>query len=309
MVLGADPVTLARRWQRMTGEGTAYVTAVESAADDLVIAFLELDCPPGAVDGVIRQLAHDPAVTTIDRTSGSRTLMATVFAETVSALGEWTASTSAALGAVSGLHSHLVTELVADARAWRLRALSGAEADRVAALAPAVPAAPQLTPRARARLVAALSRDVRAPASALAEASGMSPRAVASAVGWLLGSGEVAVRIDVARVLTAWPVYVWYFLRTPAATSERVVQRLRRLPEMRVVARTVGRSNIVMAVWLQSLSEVRRFEAELHDKLPDVQIEDEAAVLRTEKHVGHLLDARGFATGAVVPFVPAAGPG
>ena len=159
------------------------------------------------------------------------------------------------------------------------------------------------------KAVAALSEDVRAPASALAEAVGISPRAAAATVAWLLGTGEVTVRIDVARALTAWPIQAWYFLRTHPAVLGQVTRRLGRLPEMRVVATTVGRSNVVTSVWLQSLSEVRRFENVLHDKLPDVQIEDQAVVLRTEKHVGHLLDARGLATGEVVPFVPAVGDG
>lgn len=304
-VLGADPVTLARRWQRIAEEGTAYVTAVQAASERLVIAFLEISTPPSAVETVVRRLTLERAVVTVDRTSGDRSVMATVFAESVGALGEWAASMSSALAAVTTMRTHLVTNLVADARSWRLRALTTAEVKRVTMLGAVVPDAPRLPPPARARLATALAEDVRAPAAVLAAAAGVAPRAVAPTVAWMLGTGEVTIRIDVARALTAWPVQVWYFLRTSPATVDRVTHQLSRLPEMRVVATTVGRSNVVTSVWLQSLPEVRHFETVLHDRLPGVDIEDRAVVLRTEKHVGHLLDARGLATGVVTPFVPA----
>jgi hypothetical protein len=56
-----------------------------------------------------------------------------------------------------------------------------------------------------------------------------------------------------------------------------------------------------MAVWLRRLNDVQRLEAMLEDKIPGVVIVDRSVVLRTYKHVGHLLDARGCASGAVVP--------
>lgn len=304
-IVGADAVTLARRWDRMIAAGTVYVTPVSAEADDLVFAFVELSCPPRATQAVVAALVQDPAVTTLDRTTGDRTLIATVAARTVPALAEWSATVLAAVEGLDSARTLLVTGLVADARAWRIRALSARETAAVQATMPAPTTAHRTRPEHRRALIAALVGDIRRPVSELASRTGLSARVVRDQLTAMLSTGELTVRVDVARDATDWPLNVWFFLRTPPDSLDRVTQRLSRLPEQRVVATTAGRYSVVLATWLRSADEVHRLEAALDHALPQVRIVDRSVVLRTEKHVGHLLDARGYATGAQIPFVPA----
>jgi DNA-binding Lrp family transcriptional regulator len=304
-ILGVDPVTLSRRWQRLAAEGEVYATAVDSRTDGLVFAFIEIDCPPRKADAVVDVLVADPAVTTVERTASGRTLMATVIAETAQGMSDWCVTTTAAIEDVTSLRSLLVSDLVADARSWQLRALTSGEAAAVRAIDSAAPAAaPRLDRQQRQAIIRALGNDFRAPASELAHSLGMPQRKVRAAVSWLIASREVSVRLVVARASTSWPVYVWYFLHAPASQLSAVAGQLRKLPEMRVVATTLGQYNLVFAAWLRSLQEVQRLEVVIEERLPVVDVRDRAVVLRTEKHVGHLLDDSGHATGERVPFVP-----
>ncbi|MGY0488641.1 hypothetical protein [Streptomyces sp. WG-D5] len=60
-----------------------------------------------------------------------------------------------------------------------------------------------------------------------------------------------------------------------------------------------GPHNLVVDVWLRSLADVHSFEAHLSRRLPRLTIHDRSVVLRTVKHMGHLLDHAGRATGVV----------
>ena len=57
-----------------------------------------------------------------------------------------------------------------------------------------------------------------------------------------------------------------------------------------------------MAVWLRTLADIGRLKAMIEERLPGVTIADRSLVLRTIKHLGHLLDERGHATGETVPL-------
>jgi hypothetical protein len=61
----------------------------------------------------------------------------------------------------------------------------------------------------------------------------------------------------------------------------------------------------MLAVWLHTLDDVQRLEALIEAKLAGVQIADRSLVLRTVKHLGHLMDERGHATGRTVPILTA----
>jgi hypothetical protein len=78
--------------------------------------------------------------------------------------------------------------------------------------------------------------------------------------------------------------------------------QLGRMEEVRLVVTAVGEYNVIMAVWLRTLQDVNRLEAVIESRLPGVTIADRSVVLRTVKHLGHILDERGQATGETVPM-------
>jgi DNA-binding Lrp family transcriptional regulator len=305
-VLGADAVTLARRWERLRTSGAVYTTAVDRRLDAQVFTFLQIECRPADTDGVVAALVRDPAVTTVDRTAGSRSLMATLVADDAEAIAAWARTATPRLPGITSLRTLPITAVVGDARAWRLRALSAPDVKRVeATIAPTPVTEPRLAEDERRALIDVLSADPRTPVSTLATSSGISTRRIHRSLAWMLGRDLLSIRIDVARALTPWPVYIWYFLRVPASRVARVTPVLSQLPEMRVVAPVLGEYNIVFAAWLRSLESAQKLEAALERELPDVVIADRSLVLHTEKHVGHVLDASGLATGEVVPLVTA----
>ncbi|MEU7484470.1 hypothetical protein [Streptomyces sp. NPDC042319] len=52
-------------------------------------------------------------------------------------------------------------------------------------------------------------------------------------------------------------------------------------------------------VWLRALTDVHTFETHLTRQLPRLTIDDRSVVLRTVKHMGHLLDRGGRSVGIV----------
>jgi DNA-binding Lrp family transcriptional regulator len=300
-IVGADPVTLARRWQRMSEEGLVYVTGYSANPGDAPLAIVEIECPPGETLGVAEELSQDGEAFTIDLTSGGRDIVVTLATANSAALSSYVLERISPLARIRSMRTQLVSQTVADARNWRLKALNQSE---IAAAAAADPlprrVSPRLHPELERDLMLELGRDGRASAREIAERMGVTPRRVRDGIAALRASGSLVIRVDVARSFTAWPVYAWYFLRVPATMVGKVGPQLSRMDEVRLVVNTVGEYNMIMAVWLRTLHDVQRLEAILEDKMPGLVIADRSVVLRTVKHLGHMLDEGGFATGETV---------
>jgi DNA-binding Lrp family transcriptional regulator len=301
-IVGADPVTLARRWSRLTDDGIVYATGYGAPATAL-LSLIEFECIPGETQNVAAALGADREAFTIDLTAGARDILVSLITRDAAELSTWTLERIRTIAGVRSMRTHLVSQPVTDARSWRLRALSRAEvtAAESADRRPAT-AMPRLAPEQLAALTEQLAIDGKAPIAGIAERSGIAPRKVRDAITALRASGRFVVRVDIARAQTPWPVYAWYFLRVPASMVASVGPQLGRMEEVRLVVTTVGEYNVIMAVWLRTLQDVNRLEAIIEERLPGVTIADRSVVLRTVKHLGHFLDQHGQATGVTVPM-------
>lgn len=301
-VLGADPVTLSRRWARLTREGLVYVTGY-GWGDQTQLSLIEIECSPGETLAVAHALAADGEAFTIDLTAGGRDIMLSLGSTGTEAVASWTLERIRGVSGVRAMRTHLVSDVVTDARSWRMRALSKEEVARVAALdARPTGGAVAVRPHEARALSEALTEDARIGVAELAARVGMTPRRTRDALATMRASGRFVMRVDVARAHTPWPIYAWYFLRVPAAMVARVGPQLGRMDEVRLVVTTVGEYNVIVAVWLRTLQDVGRLEAVVEERLPGVTIADRSVVLRTTKHLGHLLDAGGRATAGIVPM-------
>lgn len=300
-VLGADPVTLSRRWARLVREGLVYVTGY--GWDQGQLSLIEIECSPGETLAVAHALAQDREAFTIDLTAGGRDIMLTLGAAGTEAVASWTLERIRGVPGVRSMRTHLVSEVVTDARSWRMRVLSKDEVARVAALdARPTGGAVAIRPEQGRAISEALTEDARMGVAELGARVGMTPRRARDALATMRASGRFVMRLDVARAHTPWPIYAWYFLRVPAAMVARVGPQLGRMDEVRLVVTTVGEYNVVVAVWLRTLQDVGRLEAIIEERLPGVTIADRSVVLRTTKHLGHLLDPHGRATSEAVPM-------
>ncbi|WP_145942462.1 Lrp/AsnC family transcriptional regulator [Corynebacterium glyciniphilum] len=277
-VVGADPVTLARRWAQLRRQGAVYVTGY-GWDPDAVFSLIEIECQPGRTMQVAEALVEERGAFTIDLTAGARDIMLSLLTPDTSALAHWTLEHIQELDGVRRVRTHLVSQIVADAREWRLRALSR---DEVATITGRT---------ASGRAGAAMPR--------LAPDELEKAREVVAA---MTATERYKVRVDVARSRTPWPVSVWYFLQVPADKVSRVGPLLSKIDEARLVVTATGEYNVIMAAWLRSLLEVNKLEAVLEERLPGVRIVDRSVVLRSLKHLGHVLDDNGDATGRTVPM-------
>ena len=293
-VIGVDAVTLARRWESLRERGLAWVTGIFTGG---AAALVDITCVPQHIGEVAEHIAQIPAVLTLDHTSGGRDLLATMLAENPLAIWDVVTTRIGALEGVRNTQTHLVTEVVMEASDWRLRALTPQEIARIPRpRAPRARAPRAVHPDVEASLRHCLAEDGRRPVSRIAAEHGLSEQRVADGLARMRADGSLRVRTDVARSVTGWPVYAWYFVRTPARQIQQMRQLMAQVPEARTALAVASQYNLVVAVWLREMTDVMRFEAALEAAVPSARIVDRSVVFRMSKHLGRLIDEDGAAT-------------
>ncbi|MFI9488530.1 Lrp/AsnC family transcriptional regulator [Promicromonospora sp. NPDC052451] len=302
-IIGVDSVTLARRWERLSGNGLAWVAGHPGPEARGPSAILEIEAEPGTTLEIANALAADPEAFTIDHTAGGRDLLVIVGATDLEALSEYVMGRMRRLDGVRATRTLLLSSPFTDAGQWRLRSLS---ADEVASVERTIttPSAGrgQVERQLAHDLLQILGHDGRATVTTIARELGTGPRRIREAFATLSTQGRLVVRTEVARAHSGWPVHAWYFLRVPAAMAERVGAAITRLNEVRMAASTIGPYNLVLSVWMRTLADVQRLEAAIDERIPGVSIADRSVVLRSLKKEGRYLNAGGLATGVTVPL-------
>ena len=309
--LGVDPVTVARRWNRLAERGEAWVGLSPGPRlfDQLCLAFVEIDCGAGAAGEVGQALTGHPHMLTVERASGAYDLLATVATRDLAAMSRYTLDVLPALTGVRAVRARIVTHMFTEGGRWRIAALAPGQRARLAAV-PAVPAAEDrraavVTPFDRA-LLAALARDGRASHQALATALAVSPTTVKRRLDQLTRFGLLRFRCDFARPLGGWPVAATFWAAVPPADLPDVGQALIRLPETRNCAAVSGTHNLVLQASLHSVADVLRLETQLAVNHPGLHVAERVITLRHEKLLGHVLDPDGRSVDVVPPDIWAA---
>lgn len=302
-IIGVDSVTLARRWERLTEQGLAWVAGHPGAEARGPSAILEIEVEPGSTLEIANALASDPEAFTIDHTAGGRDLLVIVGASDLNALSEYIMGRMRQLSGVRATRTLILSSPFTDAGQWRLRSLSASEVASVErTIEVPVPARGQVEPHLEHELLQILSHDGRATVTTIARELGVGQRRVRDAFATLTVQGRLVVRTEVARAHSGWPVHAWYFLRVPAAAAERVGSAMTRINEVRMAASTIGPYNLVLSVWMRALADVQRLEAAIEEGAPGVSIADRSVVLRSLKKEGRYLRAGGLASDVVVPL-------
>jgi DNA-binding Lrp family transcriptional regulator len=301
-VLAIDPVTGARRWQRMERERLAWVTAYPRLADsrNAVTAVVEFDTQAGAGPEVAETIAAQPRALNVKETAGGRDLVVSVQAPTLDELARFIALHLATVPGVTATRTHLVTAMPTEGSSWRLRSLDADQQVRLerAAGSPTVPVRGAAWDAIDARMLTLLSTDGRMPIRRLAEELGSSVTTAGRRLRQLVGT-RISLRCDVARPVSGWPLSAVYFASAPADKLREISQALAAVSEVRSCAITAGPHNLVIDVWLRNLHDVHSLEAHLCSRLPPLRVADRAVVLRTVKHMGRLLDPDGRCRGVV----------
>ncbi|MFB9685424.1 Lrp/AsnC family transcriptional regulator [Amycolatopsis plumensis] len=296
--LGLGAVTVSRRWDALVERGDAWLTAYAGGEliEQLVLAFVSIDCEPGAAVSVAYELASDVHVATVEQVAGSCDLLAHVVAPSLRELGAHVAAL--AVPGVTRLRTTLSPRMFTEGSRWRVRAISPGQREALSAK-PARHRAPLRFDAADRALILALGTDPRASAAALAESLGIGATTVRRRLDGLLGRGAIRVRCEIARSVSPAPVTVTLWLRVPPDKLETTARSLAMVPEVRMCAALTGAANLMLVLWLASSYEVVSVEAQLAAKLPWLEITGRAVTLRSVKLMGRVLDAAGRGTGRV----------
>ncbi|MGW5746145.1 Lrp/AsnC family transcriptional regulator [Amycolatopsis sp. NPDC003861] len=296
--LGLGAVTVARRWDALVERGDAWLTAYAGGEliSQLVLAFVAIDCEPGAAPDVAEALASDVHVATVEHVAGPCDLLVHVVTPSLRELGAHVATL--AVPGVTRLRTTLSPRMFTEGSRWRVRAISPGQREALSPK-PARQRAPLRFDAADRALILALGADPRASAAALAGVLGVGATTVRRRLEGLLGRGAIRVRCEIARSVSPAPVTVTLWLRVPPDKLETTARSLAMVPEVRMCAALTGAANLMLVLWLPSSHDVVAVEARLAAKLPWLEIADRAVTLRSVKLMGRLLDPAGRGVGRV----------
>lgn len=305
--LGIDPVTAARRWQRLNGRGAAWVAMSPGPLllGRICVAYLDIDCEASESDSVVAELARHPHMLTLERAAGTHQILATVATGDLAAMSRYTLDILPAVPHLTAVRAHLVTHMFTEGGDWRIDALAPEQRVQLAT-PPARPTAPRdrgpVTGSDRA-LIGALALDGRASYATLASTLGVGTATVKRRIGELTGLGLLRFRCDFARPLGGWPVAVTFRATAPAAALRRIGAALVALPQTRNCAATSGPHNLIVQASLHSVADVLRFESQLAADHPELEIAERVITLRHEKLLGRVLDPLGRSISVVAPDI------
>lgn len=296
--LGVDPVTAARRWQRLADAGLAWVTCEDTSDVGRRVAYLEIDVDSRQLDGVVAALARDPRIASIHHMAAEWPLLISVVVSGPGALSRFVIDTLGAFTDLRVKRVHMVTEAYVAGSSWRLESLGRAQRAALLESAGDVPApvpVRELTDADR-RLIRALSMDGRLSYPALAEQTGLSEPTARRRVNHLLASGRAVLRCDLAQVACGWPQTAMLWISAPSTRLESIARALGSVREIRASLSVAGPANLLLVAWLRDVVDLPRLEDRLCRSYPDITIMDRTVCLHTMKLAGRLLDsdARGI---------------
>ncbi|WP_405834174.1 Lrp/AsnC family transcriptional regulator [Streptomyces sp. NBC_01176] len=303
-VLEVDPVTVARRFGRLSDQGAAWVAFSPGPRlfEQICVAFIVIDCVPGAAAQVAQSLSAHPHMITIERAAAGHDILSVVATRDLPALSSYTLDLLPRCPGVTAVQARVVTHMFTEGGRWRIAALAPGQrarlADRTPARTPVTPG--EITSLDRA-LVIRLAHDGRAPYQTLAHDLGVSLSTAKRRLEQLTRRGLLRLRCDFARPLGGWPVSVTFWARVPPAALPDIGHALIQLPETRNCAAVSGPHNLVLQASLHSVSDVLRLETQLATAHPSLDIVDRVITLRQDKLLGHLLDPHGRSVGVIPP--------
>ncbi|MGW1156900.1 Lrp/AsnC family transcriptional regulator [Streptomyces sp. NPDC002513] len=300
--LGVTASTLARRWERLTDEGLAWVYAAPGRefSHTRCTAFVLLRCRPGTRARIAERLCAFEEAVTIELTGpGSADLLLDVLAPDLPALTRFLTTRLERLPGLVSVDCLFATSLFVEGSRWRLRSLAPTQLNALGA-SDSGAREPMSTVGLDAvdrTLLDALVRDGRLGLAALADQVDTSPATVRRRLRRLTDSGVLTFRCDMANALTGRPVPVSLLGRAPARDTATIHRTLAALPECRLVAAVTGTANIFATLWVHDLGDIQRRETALCSRLPTLTVTDRIVGLHTVKRMGHMLDEEGRRTG------------
>ncbi|MGV8875746.1 MAG: Lrp/AsnC family transcriptional regulator [Rhodococcus sp. (in: high G+C Gram-positive bacteria)] len=304
-----DPVTVARRWQRLHASGSAWVSARATGygRPESCLAFVEVDCTTSRTLAVAEQLSLWPQVLSVEHTSSPGDLTLLVQVRDMAFLSSFLLRSLASVSGIITSRAHLVTEVFAIGDDWKLQVLDAAQRSAMTDRPARYKYAPtdqnqhgKVFDSVDRQLVLRLGADGRSSLAELAAGLAISESTVRRRLGDLTARNQIVFRCDVSFHLSGWPLVTWiwgYVDPTDRSTIRALVERIR---GTRVCMRiSGGRANILLAIAARSLRDISLTDVQLAHEAPGLVLLNRSVVLRSMKRAGRLLDEQGRSTGVV----------
>jgi DNA-binding Lrp family transcriptional regulator len=295
-VLGADPVTLRRHWQRLTDEGLARITAHSSVplSNDNVITRVQISCPLMDATQIAETVALDANVFTVHLSSGSHPVVLMVAARNLEHLATYLTERLGHIPGVASIRSHILTSLLMDSSSWNLRVLSNrARAELIAERPQASTRTAFFPTELDAQISEILVMDGRASYADIARKLGVSPSTARRRTEELLATRSITLRCDIARHLLGWTVTAYVHARFQSSPEPYLVRLRREVPEIRLLTTSASTDALHFHLWLRNITDLPVVERKLLSILPEMVIGGRSIMLRTVKQAGHILDTSG----------------
>lgn len=311
-VLGARPDTLARRWERLTGAGEAWLSGIGLRTGVRLpsMAWVEVTCAAGTSPSVGAALVADPHTLGVEHITGGRDLLVFVALPDLPALYRYLSSRVQLIPGVIGTRTSMVTAVHYAPDRWRLDQLTPGQIDMLTGLtrrsahatAPAAgPVAPlQYEDRP---LVRALASDARRSVASLAREFEMSESTVRRRLTRLEVGQSLRYSCALASGLSGWPVSATLWAEAAEYELADCAAAAAGLRETRTCMSVSGPWNFMISVRLRTVEDLSRYTADLTRRLPGLRVRDSAVALHVRKSEAQELGPHGHRLRTVVPDI------
>ncbi|MCY0928762.1 Lrp/AsnC family transcriptional regulator [Streptomyces sp. H27-H1] len=311
-VLGARPDTLARRWERLTGSGEAWLSGLglRSGITTPCMAWVEVTCTAGSSASVGDVLVADPHALGVEHTTGSRDLLVFVAVPDLPTLYRYLSSRVQRIPGVVGTRTSMVTAVHYAPDRWRLDQLTPGQIGLLtrrtrrpaASASPDRPVVAPLTEEDRP-LVLALASDARRSVASLAREFAMSESTVRRRLTRLEAGHSLRYSCALAAGLSGWPVSATLWAEASEYELADCAAVAAGLRETRICMSVSGPWNFLIVARLRTVEGLSRYTAELARRLPGLRITDSAVSLQVRKSEAQELDRRGHRVHTVAPDI------
>lgn len=294
-VLGVDPMTVSRHWQALEESGTAWISVSDRVGGSSLRAVIDLRVKSSRVGKVIRALTSDPRVFTLRSVLGDWTLTMDWQGQNLTELDSYVSGFLKDQQGIQATRIHVVSSVVLDGSAWRLRSLSREQASvlRSAAHFSAAGSSSRETHDIDREILRRISQDGRASLTSLAQSTGSSIATVRRHLDHLLSTRAMVLRCDVARPMSGWPIAAHFMCSVEPQRVNEVTEALSRVREVRAAQILVGPYNLCLNVWVRNLQEITGLEAHLARAIPQIRVGERSITSRMIKHMQVPLDEYG----------------
>ncbi|MFJ4716724.1 Lrp/AsnC family transcriptional regulator [Streptomyces sp. NPDC088785] len=287
-VLGVSDQTVARRYRRLVADGGLHVVGLQ---DGQVLGhdswMLRLRCAPEGAGAIAGALARRPDTSWIGLTSGGTEIVCGTVRRTPGDHDDLLLGKLPRTPHIVEIRAHQVLHRFFGGPEGWLRKYGPLAPDRIAALRPAPPAAPEpvsITPE-DGPLLAALRHDGRATYPELQRATGRSESAVRRRLGQLLASGALFIDVEYDTLRLGYGITALLWITAAPRHLDDVGRALAEHPEIAHAAATAGPSNLVATVLARDTADLYRYVSGKLGRLTGVQHVETAPYVRRVKQL------------------------